>query len=309
MDKRIFTSALQSATCAVAMASASLAPALAAPPFASQAASAAASAGQPLCQNQPTPTDIAGMSALREDTLKPGKRPDFGAMMNSPEAKDYMARAEARQRSDWANLCQYRDANATVRIKGRPDIVFMGDSITENWAVAAPALFSAGVEGRGISGQTSSQMLVRFYADVIALQPRAVHIMAGTNDIAANTGAISDEDYENNVRAMVELAQANHIAVILASIPPSATMAWVPGLKPAARIARLNAWLKIYAKNRGAVYADYYALLNDGQGGLRGDLGNDGVHPNRNGYAAMIGLARASVAEALKLSSESHNAR
>ena len=300
MDNCKIVSAAPAAICAAAITFAALASDFAVSSAQAQAAPAKATPDQILCQNQPTPADIAAMSALREYMLTPGKRPDFGAMMISPEAQAYMARAEARQRTDWPNLCQYRAANVAVRAKDHPDIIFMGDSITENWAAADPALFASGVEGRGISGQTSAQMLVRFYADVVSLKPSAVHIMAGTNDVAANSGAISDEDFQNNIRSMVELAQANHIAVVLASIPPASSMAWAPGLKPAARIAALNAWLHGYAEERGAIYADYYALLNDGQGGLRTDLGNDGAHPNRNGYTAMKGLAQKVMSKALE---------
>ena len=247
---------------------------------------------QVACPIQPNADDLAGMAKMRDAMLTPGIKPDFSALMNSPQAKAYLDRAEERQRNDWGDLCYYRTANVQQRSLGRPQIVFMGDSITENWAAADPALFTGAVVGRGISGQTSSQMLLRFYADVIALQPQMVHILAGTNDIALNSGIISDDAYKNNIKAMVDLAQANHIGVILASIPPSDAISWVPDLKPAARIAALNKWLQEYAQKRGIRYVNYYAVLNDGHGGLLSTLGNDGVHPNRLGYVAMIGTLR-----------------
>jgi lysophospholipase L1-like esterase len=167
----------------------------------------------------------------------------------------------------------------------------MGDSITEFWARADTTLFSNGVVGRGISGQTSPQMLLRFMQDVVELHPRVVHIMAGTNDVAGNTGPTSAQDFQNNIMAMVELAKAHKIKVVLASIPPASAFPWHPGLQPAADIVALNTWLRGYAKSSGSSYVDYYSALVDPQGGFQKALSNDGVHPNRDGYAKMQSLA------------------
>lgn len=186
---------------------------------------------------------------------------------------------------DWAGLCRYRADNAAL--KSRPDLLLYGDSITEGWVRLAPDLFGSRVIGRGISGQTTAQMLVRFETDVIALKPRRVQIMAGTNDVAGNQGPTSQQGWANNIKAMVELARANGIEPVLASIPPANRFGWKPGMKPAARIVALNDWLRGYAKQQGLVYVDYYAVLTDGSGALKPEYGDDGVHPNAAGYAAM----------------------
>jgi lysophospholipase L1-like esterase len=165
--------------------------------------------------------------------------------------------------------------------------VLFGDSITERWQGAEPDLFTLGIVNRGIAGQTTAQMLPRFYQDVIALRPQAVQIMAGTNDIAGNTGLNSPQDFKNDIMAMVELAQAHRIRVLLASIPPADRFSWNPAVKPAARILELNAWLRTYAYQRKVVFVDYYTVLASKTGGLRPELGEDGTHPNANGYARM----------------------
>ena len=204
-------------------------------------------------------------------------------------------------KNDWAWLCRFREDNAKVDPKHPPASVFIGDSITENWQAADPGWFAPDRLNRGLSGQTSPQMLVRFYQDVVALHPRVVHIMAGTNDIAGNTGPTSPGAYQNAVRAMVDLARANHIAVILGSIPPADRFGWLPGSAPAARIAQLNAWLKDYAKAERLVYADYHTALAGPRGELPAAYGPDGVHPNAAGYALMRPVAEQALANAEKL--------
>lgn len=201
-------------------------------------------------------------------------------------------------KTDWAWLCRYRAANALVDPAHPPHVVFIGDSITENWLGADPEFFAQGNLGRGISGQTSPQLLVRFWQDVVALHPRVVHIMAGTNDIAGNTGPTSPEAYQNAVRAMVDIAKANHIRVILGSIPPSVSFGWQPAVQPAPWIARLNAWLKDYAAQRHLVFADYHSALAGPAGELPAEFGPDGVHPNTAGYAVMRGVAERAIKEA-----------
>jgi lysophospholipase L1-like esterase len=230
------------------------------------------------------------LSEASEPTLNPKaadvKPEDLSA---NPQIHAYSKTQRERAQGDWANLCRYRQANGALSLPTR--VVFMGDSITENWVKADPGLFKQGVVGRGISGQTSPQMLLRFFQDVIDLHPQVVHIMAGTNDVAGNTGPTSEKDFQNNLRAMVELARAHHIRVALASIPPASAFSWQPALRPAQTIQHLNAWLEQYARETHSRYIDYYAALNDGHGGLKPDLSDDGVHPNRDGYAVMKKLA------------------
>jgi lysophospholipase L1-like esterase len=207
------------------------------------------------------------------------------------------ARIREQQARDWPGLCRYQDANAALVGEPSPRVVFMGDSITEGWVDGDPLLFSAGVVGRGISAQTSPQMLLRFRQDVVVLRPRVVHIMAGTNDIAGNTGPTTVRDYQNNILAMLDIARANDIAVVLAGIPPSKRLYWRE-LDPRREIRILNAWLRDTAAERGLVFVDYGEVLADAEGGLRADLGNDGVHPNRTGYVAMRPLAERAIAAA-----------
>jgi lysophospholipase L1-like esterase len=239
------------------------------------------------------PAEVIGYMQAR---YRPGPTPPLPV-----QAAPYLAaKAEAAKR-DWPDLCHYRADN--LRLAAAPQsgrqVVFMGDSITEAWALAHPDFFGDGLIDRGISGQTTPQMLVRFQADVVALKPRAVHIMAATNDLAGNTGPTSEEDIRNNIRAMVTLAKANRIAVILASTPPAAVFAWSPGLKPAPQVRALNAWLQAYAREQGATYVDYYAALATPEGAMRPEMTLDGVHPNAAGYAAMEPLTRAAIARAI----------
>ena len=225
--------------------------------------------------------------------LTPGAR--FVRPAQSPEERSEADRAAAAQRArDWADLCRYRAANSALT--ARPRVVLMGDSITDFWRQGDPALFDGTVVDRGISGQTSGQMLVRFWPDVIALHPRIVQILAGTNDIAGNTGPTSEQAYEGNIMAMVELAKAHHIRVLLGAIPPAVSFWWTPQpYRPAGEIRRLNAWLQRYARASGAGFIDYYAHLVTPTGAFRPHFSNDGVHPNEAGYGVMSGLLRANI--------------
>jgi lysophospholipase L1-like esterase len=219
--------------------------------------------------------------------LVPGKI-DAAAMFQATDRPDLQAFLKAQQEraaNDWPYLCRYASADAALRTP--PRVVLLGDSITELWVRGDPAVFGDEVIGRGISGQTTPQMLLRFFQDVIDLHPQVVHIMAGTNDVAGNTGPTTEQDVENNITAMVELAQAHHIRVVLASIPPAGAFPWNPALKPAPAIGRLNQWLRGYASKSGIQYVDYYSVLADSNGSFRAELSNDGVHPNRDGFAAM----------------------
>ncbi|WP_334161807.1 SGNH/GDSL hydrolase family protein [Phenylobacterium sp.] len=204
--------------------------------------------------------------------------------------------------TDWANLCRYRADNAATPPprSDQPRVVFMGDSITEGWRRFDPDFFEAnGYLGRGISGQTTPQMLVRFQPDVIALKPRVAHLMAATNDIAGNTGPTTLQAVQDNIVAMTTLARANGVRMVLAAVPPAADFPWRKGMEPAPKIAELNAWLKAYAAREGLVFVDYGEVLGDAAGAMRPEFSRDGVHPNPAGYAAMQPLARRAIAEAL----------
>jgi len=207
---------------------------------------------------------------------------------------------ERRLHEDWAWLGRYQAENAALPAARAdvPRIVFLGDSITQGWVEKAGGFFTPGRIGRGISGQTTPQMLLRFRQDVIDLHPAVVQIMGGTNDIAGNTGPMTAAQSQANIRSMTELAQAHGIRVILASIPPTDCFPWRPGIAPAPRIAAMNAWLRDYARSVGATYADYWTALHDGQA-MRAAFTIDGVHPNAAGYAAMAPVAEAALAQAL----------
>jgi lysophospholipase L1-like esterase len=165
--------------------------------------------------------------------------------------------------------------------------VFIGDSITEGWHDKRPGFFTRGRINRGIGGQTTPQMVLRMYSDVAALRPRAVHIMAGTNDIAGNTGPMTAEMSENNFRAMSDIAKRHGIKVLLAPVPPAASYPWRPEIQTKPRIAELNDWLERFARDTGATWVDYRRVLDDGTGAMRPGLAYDGVHPTEAGYDAM----------------------
>ncbi|NIJ35863.1 lysophospholipase L1-like esterase [Sphingopyxis panaciterrae] len=218
-----------------------------------------------------------------------------GAAMPAAEYAGYRTAADEHKKRDWAALCYYRADNARVAALPQDErrVVYIGDSITELWGVAAGDFFRDGRINRGISGQTGEGMVVRFVADVVALKPRMVHILAGTNDIAGNDGARSEQDLRNNIIAMASIARANGIAVVLASLPPAAAFPWRPGIKPAAQIRAHNRWLADYARQTGAVFVDYYSLLATEEGAMQPALTFDGVHLNAAGYRKIEALSRA----------------
>jgi lysophospholipase L1-like esterase len=206
-------------------------------------------------------------------------------------------------RNDWAGLHRYRDANAALSAPAAREnrVVFYGNSITDAWAQHFSAMFPGKpYVGRGISGQTTPQMLVRFRQDVVALKPKVVVILAGTNDIAGNTGPSTLEMIEDNFTSMVQIAKANNIRVVLSSVLPAYDYPWKPGLEPAPKIIALNAWLKRYAGESGETYLDYHAAMADARGGLPTSLSRDGVHPNVAGYQMMAPLAEEAIAKALQ---------
>jgi acyl-CoA thioesterase I len=202
---------------------------------------------------------------------------------------------------DWPNLARFRDANAALAPPAASEnrVVFMGDSITEGWGRDGGFFPGKPYVNRGISGQTTPQMLVRFRQDVIALKPKVVVILAGTNDIAGNTGPATPEMIEDNIASMADVAAGNGIRVVLSSILPAYDYPWRPGLEPAPKIAAINEWMKEYARGHRMVYLDYYSAMVDARPGLKPDLGSDGVHPNKAGYSVMAPLAEKAIAEAL----------
>ena len=230
--------------------------------------------------------------------------PEMAAALKSLLAND------ARLR-DWAQLGRYRDQNRTLGqpAAGEPRVVFMGDSITDAWPQERFGDFftkNKSYVGRGISGQTTPQMLIRFRPDVIDLQPKAVVILAGTNDIAGNTGPMSNEDIQNNLMSMAELAKAHKIKVILSSILPTGNYHVGPSgvpqtqTRPMDRIRAINDWMKKYAASEGHTYLDYFSAMLDQSGLLRTELSGDDLHPNAQGYAIMAPLADAAIKQALR---------
>jgi lysophospholipase L1-like esterase len=212
---------------------------------------------------------------------------------------------------DWPNLARYRYANAQLAGPAKDlRVVFLGDSITDAWTDPRHGEFFPGKPyiGRGISGQTTPQMLLRFRPDVIALHPAAVLILAGTNDLAGNTGPMSLEEIEGNLASMSELAHANKIKVIFSSVLPVYDGGHNQEGKPLVmtdrrapeKILALNQWIKSYAAEHDDVYLDYFSAMIDDKGFLRKELSEDGLHPNKAGYDVMVPLAQAAIDKALK---------
>jgi len=245
---------------------------------------------------------IAGVPAVAQT---PTPIPDPCA-----ELKTRADRAETRLR-DWPALARYRDDNAKVGLpaKGEQRIVFMGDSITDSWDAPNMGGFFPGKPyvNRGISGQTTPQMLIRFRPDVIDLKPKVVVILAGTNDLAGNTGPTSLEAIQANLSSMAELARANGIRVVLASLLPVSDYELRDGKpivqtvrRPPEQIKALNAWMKDYAARNHLIYLDYFSAMVDSKGFLKDELSNDGLHPTAQGYLVMNPLAEAAIQASLK---------
>jgi len=203
---------------------------------------------------------------------------------------------------DWPNFAKYKEDNLKIGLPN-PDenrIVFMGNSITEGWKETDPNFFkNKPYIDRGISGQTTPQMLVRFRADVVNLKPKVVVILAGTNDIAGNTGPSTLEMIEDNIASMIEIANANNIKTVLCSVLPVYDYPWSPGLKPAQKIVDLNTWIKTYADKNNIAYADFFTPMADEKNGLKKEYSEDGVHPNLNGYKIMNPIVEAAILQAL----------
>jgi lysophospholipase L1-like esterase len=250
-----------------------------------------------------------GLSAQQQPAPAP---PTVPTVPNCPElatALVNLGRNDARMR-DWPNLSRYREANRTLAAPaaGESRVVFMGDSITDAWPQPRYGTFFAGKPyvGRGISGQTTPQMLIRFRPDVVDLKPKVVVILAGTNDIAGNTGPMTDEEIQGNLASMAEIGKANGIKVVFSSILPVSAYHTAPNgvpqtqARPMARIRAINDWMKTYAAAGKHAYLDYFSAMIDATGHLRTELSGDDLHPNAAGYAIMGPLADAAVKEALR---------
>ena len=220
-------------------------------------------------------------------------------MMHVPDANGQ----DNNDPNDWANLTYYQSANATIAPAAADEmrVVFMGNSITEGWLQSDPSFFSGKPYiNRGISGQTTPQMLIRFRQDVIDLHPKLVVLLAGTNDITENKGPTTLEAIYENIVSMAELSSVHHIRMVICSVLPVFDYPWRPGLQPAEKIDKLNQMLKSYCAQENITYVDYHTPMADERKGLKLIYGEDGVHPNLTGYKFMEPLVEAGIAEALK---------
>ena len=208
--------------------------------------------------------------------------------------------------SEFANTSRYDKANLELALNtdNLNRVVFMGNSITEGWVMMHPEFFkNKEYINRGIGGQTTPQMLLRFRQDVLNLNPKVVVILAGTNDIAGNTGYTSEGNIIGNIKSMAEIANSNGIKVIISSILPAIEYLWKPGLGPATKIIKINKELKLFSDKNGFIYLDYHSAMVDDKGGLRVPdytAANDLVHPNLNGYLVMEKLVEEAINKALK---------
>jgi acyl-CoA thioesterase-1 len=257
---------------------------------------------------------VCGQAVISQVTAPPASvqntKPADPAEAYWEQLTPYQKSQVERMYIDWAYLAKFRDADKALPppAAGERRVVFMGDSITEGWGMKATATSPGRGEffpgkpyiNRGISGQTTPQMLLRFRQDVIDLKPAVVVLLAGTNDIAENTGKMTLSETEGNIESMSQLAWANGIRPVLCSVLPASDFQWHKGLEPAPKIRALNARIKEYAANHGFVYVDYYSAMVNSEGGLKAELSPDGVHPNKDGYEIMAPLAEAGIAEALK---------
>jgi len=256
---------------------------------------------------------LAGVTDAQVPTSSQSNAPNSG----SPDCAELPVLNERLERTnkilhDWPNLTRYAEANATLAAPAKFElrVVFMGDSITDAWVSPEFGGFFPGKPyvDRGISGQTTPQMLIRFRPDVIALQPKIVVILAGTNDIAGNTGPMTVGQIEANLVSMAELAKTNKIRVVLASVLPVSNYGHdrqgnpldMRINRPPEKILQLNAWIKKYAEVNGHTYLDYFSAMVDPQGLLQQDLSDDGLHPNAKGYAMMTPLAEQAIRAAVK---------
>ena len=259
----------------------------------------------------------AGLVIFLAAAVAQGQAPGNGPANTSPDCADLPVLSARLERADkilqdWPNLARYAEANGQLAgtTKSELRVVFMGDSITDAWVSPEYGGFFPGKPyvDRGISGQTTPQMLVRFRPDVIALQPKVVVILAGTNDIAGNTGPMTLGQIKANLASMAELARMNRIRVVLASVLPVSHYGHdregnpldMRINRPPEKILELNAWIRKYASENKHTYLDYFSAIVDAQGLLRRELSEDGLHPNAKGYAVMSPLAERAILAALK---------
>jgi lysophospholipase L1-like esterase len=240
----------------------------------------------------PAPTQTApAAAATAPAALSPSGHP----------LNDYWIAHDKQILSDFGWLAHFKDENMKLPppspLENR--VVFMGDSITAGWHLNESFPDKPYIN-RGIGGQTTPQMLVRFRQDVIDLKPKVVVILAGINDIAGNTGPMTLEQTEDNLASMAELASTNHISVVLCSVTPAFDFPWSPGMTPAPKVIALNGWIKLYANEKGYAYVDFHSAMKDGRDGLPASLSKDGVHPTPAGYAVMAPLVEAGIEKALK---------
>jgi lysophospholipase L1-like esterase len=203
---------------------------------------------------------------------------------------------------DWPNLARYRadDEALPAPAAGEQRVVFLGDSITDSWGRGVGVFFPGKPYiNRGISGQTTPQMLLRFQQDVVRLRPSVVVVLAGTNDIAGNTGPSTPQMIEDNFTSMAAIARQSGIKLVLASILPAIAYPWKPGVQPVAAIREVNSWLRDFCTNSGCVYLDYYSAMTDEKGAMLPGLSSDGVHPTAIGYELMAPLAERAIMQAL----------
>ena len=235
--------------------------------------------------------------------LEPLILPALAAVQSNSQVAVTKVNPEDLIQKKWWSGNQFAAENKALKpaLPGKPRIVFMGNSITESWQKFDSVFFSNNAfVNRGISGQTTPQMLLRFREDVIDLQPAVVVILAGINDIAENTGPTTLENIFGNIASMAELARINHIKVVISSVLPAFDFPWRPGIKPAEKIAALNAMLKSYAAKNNFVYVDYYSSMVDERKGLQTQFTYDGVHPNLAGYKVMEPLVVNAISKAMK---------
>lgn len=244
--------------------------------------------------------------ACLAQTASPASQPQPQSQPADPDLERLVSQLQRAHQAlnDWPNLARYRDANAETPPPGSGEnrVVFMGDSITDGWGRGKAQFFPGKPYiNRGISGQTTPQMLVRFRPDVIDLKPRLVVTLAGTNDIAGNTGTETLQNIEDNLASMSELARANGIRVVIASVMPVCdSLRPQTARRPPQQIVALNEWIKNYTTRNGFVYLDYYSAMVDGSGMLKKELTYDCLHPNDAGYAVMQPLAEQAIADAFK---------
>lgn len=241
----------------------------------------------------PQPVPYPSDSIVRL-TLKIGGDP--GPL--KPEYQRFISAQARNLQHDPANLCRFKDENIAQLRKAKPNVVLIGDSITESWLSGSPELRELGYVSRGISSQTTVEVKTRFQQDVVALHPKVVHILIGTNNVAGIGRPFDNSAFKNDILGMIRLAKANGIAVILGSILPVEQYPWRPAVRPKPIIKELNSWIQNIASQKDVAFVNYYEALVSPTGGMRSGTTNDGVHPNLIGYKIMSHLLLAAVADA-----------